>query len=185
MAADILSEAEEKMRRVIDNLRKELSSIRTGRASPALVERIHVDYYGAPTPLNQLANVSTPEPRLLVIQPWERSLIPAIEKAILKSDLGLTPTNDGRLIRLAIPQLTEERRRDLVKVVRRRVEEGRVAIRNVRREAHDDLRELERRKLISEDESKRAQERLQKITDAMIAEVDQAGQKKEEEILEV
>jgi ribosome recycling factor len=185
VAADILSEAEEKMRRVIDNLRKELSSIRTGRASPALVERIHVDYYGAPTPLNQLANVSTPEPRLLVIQPWERSLIPAIEKAILKSDLGLTPTNDGRLIRLAIPQLTEERRRDLVKVVRRRVEEGRVAIRNVRREAHDDLRELERRKLISEDESKRAQERLQKITDAMIAEVDQAGQKKEEEILEV
>jgi len=185
VAADILSEAEEKMRRVIDNLRKELSSIRTGRASPALVERIHVDYYGAPTPLNQLANVSTPEPRLLVIQPWERSLIPAIEKAILKSDLGLTPTNDGRLIRLAIPQLTEERRRDLVKVVRRRVEEGRVAIRNVRREAHDDLRELERRKLISEDESKRAQERLQKSTDAMIAEVDQAGQKKEEEILEV
>lgn len=185
MAADILSEAEGKMRRAIDNLRKELSGIRTGRASPALVDRIHVDYHGVPTPLNQLANVSTPEPRLLVIQPWERSLIPAIEKAILKSDLGLTPTNDGRLIRLAIPQLTEERRRDLVKVVRRRTEEGRVAIRNVRREAHDDLRGLEKEKLISEDESKRAQERLQKITDAMIAEVDQAGQKKEEEILEV
>ena len=185
MAADILSDAEAKMHRAIDNLKKELASIRTGRASPVLVDRIHVDYYGTPTPLNQLANVSTPEPRLLVIQPWERTQIPAIEKAILKSDLGLTPTNDGRLIRLVIPQLTEERRRDLVKVVKKRAEEGRVAIRNVRREAHDDLRELEKEKLISEDEGKRAVERLQKVTDAQIVEVEQVAQKKEEEILEV
>ncbi len=185
MAADILSDAEAKMHRAIDNLRKELAGIRTGRASPALVDRLTVEYYGVPTPLNQLANVSAPEARLLVIQPWERNMIPAIEKAILKSDLGLTPTNDGRLIRLAIPQLTEERRRELTKVVRRRAEESRVAIRNVRREAHDDLRELEKEKLISEDDAKRALERLQKITDAMIVEVDQTAQKKEEEILEV
>ena len=185
MVADILTEAEAKMRRAVDSLRKELSGIRTGRASTALVDRLQVDYYGVPTPLNQLANVSAPEPRLLVIQPWERGLIPAIEKAILKSDLGLTPANDGRLIRLAIPQLTEERRRELVKVVRRRIEEGRVAVRNIRREAHDDLRHLEKEKLISEDELRRSHDRLQKITDAMIAEVDQTGQKKEEEILEV
>jgi ribosome recycling factor len=185
VAADILSEAENKMHHAIDNLRKELAGIRTGRAAPGLVDRVQVDYYGAPTPLNQLANVSAPEPRMLVIQPWERNMIPAIEKAILKSDLGLTPSNDGRLIRLINPQLTEERRRDLVKVVRRRVEEGRVAVRNVRREAHDDLRDMEKEKLISEDDAKRAQERLQKVTDAMIAEVDQTGQKKEEEILEV
>lgn len=180
-----MTEAEAKMRRAVDSLRKELSGIRTGRASTALVDRLQVDYYGVPTPLNQLANVSAPEPRLLVIQPWERGLIPAIEKAILKSDLGLTPANDGRLIRLAIPQLTEERRRELVKVVRRRIEEGRVAVRNIRREAHDDLRHLEKEKLISEDELRRSHDRLQKITDAMIAEVDQTGQKKEEEILEV
>lgn len=185
MVADILSEAEAKMARAIESLRRDLAGIRTGRASPALVERIQVDYYGVPTPLNQLANVSAPEPRLLVIQPWEKNQIPAIQKAIMKSDLGLTPSNDGRVIRLVIPQLTEERRRDLVKVVRRRVEEGRVAVRNVRRETHDDVRDLEKEKLISEDEAKRAQERLQRMTDSMIVEVDQTGQKKEEEILEV
>lgn len=185
MVADILSEAEGKMHRAIESLRKDLSGIRTGRANPGLVDRIHVDYYGVPTQLNQLANVSAPEPRLLVIQPWEPNQIPAIQKAILKSDLGLTPSNDGRVIRLVIPQLTEERRRDLVKIVRRRVEEGRVAIRNIRRETHDDIRDLEKEKLVSEDEAKRAQERLQKMTDAMIIEVDLTGQKKEEEILEV
>jgi ribosome recycling factor len=135
--------------------------------------------------LNQIANVSAPEPRMLAIQPWENKQIPAIEKAILKSDLGLTPSNDGRIIRLVMPQLTKERRQDLGKMVKRRVEEGRGAIRNIRREAHDDVRDLEKEKLISEDDAKRAQERLQKLTDAMIIEVEQVGQKKEEEILEV
>ena len=185
MAADIMSDAENRMQRAIENLRKELGGIRTGRASPGLVDRLQVEYYGTPTALNQIANVSTPEPRLLVIQPFERNLISTIEKAILKSDLGLNPTNDGRVIRLQIPQLTAERRRDLVKVVKKRVEEGKVAIRNVRRDAHDHLRALEREKSISEEESKRQQERLQKITDRMIVEVDQTGAKKEEEILEV
>jgi ribosome recycling factor len=187
VAADILSEAEGKMQRAIENLKRELGSIRTGRASPGLVDRLQVEYYGTPTALNQIANVTTPEPRLLVIQPFERSIIPTIEKAILKSDLGLNPTNDGRVIRLQIPQLTQERRKDLVKVVKKRVEEGKVAIRNVRRDAHDHIRALEHDKenKISEEDSKRFQERLQKLTDRMIVEVDQTGQKKEEEILEV
>jgi ribosome recycling factor len=185
MATDILSDAEGRMHRTIDSLKKDLSGVRTGRASPALVDRLIVEYYGTPTPLNQIANVSAPEPRMLAIQPWENKQIPAIEKAILKSDLGLTPSNDGRIIRLVMPQLTKERRQDLVKMVKRRVEEGRVAIRNIRREAHDDVRDLEKEKLISEDDAKRAQERLQKLTDAMIIEVEQVGQKKEEEILEV
>jgi ribosome recycling factor len=185
VAADILSEADGKMQRAIENLRRELASIRTGRASPGLVDRLQVEYYGTPTALNQIANVSTPEPRLLVIQPFERNIIPTIEKAILKSDLGLTPSNDGRVIRLQIPQLTAERRKDLVKVVKKRVEEGKVAIRNVRRDAHEHIRTLEHEKQISEEDSKRFQERLQKLTDRMVVEVDQTGQKKEEEILEV
>lgn len=185
MATDILSDAESRMKGAVESLKKDLAGIRTGRASPALVDRLTVEYYGNPTPLNQIANVSAPEPRLLVIQPWEKSSIGPIEKAILKSDLGLTPSNDGRLIRLAIPQLTKERRQDLVKFVKKRVEEGRVAVRNVRREGHDGLRAREKDKSLSEDEAKRLQERLQKLTDAMIAELEQVGQKKEEEILEV
>ncbi|MBI2939673.1 MAG: ribosome recycling factor [Chloroflexi bacterium] len=185
MVTDMLTEAEEKMRKACEALSRELAGLRTGRASPALVERLHVDFYGVSTPLNQLSNISTPEPRLLVIQPWDKSAISAIEKAIMKSDLGLMPTSDGRVIRLAIPTLTEERRRDLVKLVRRRVEEGRVNVRNVRREALEDLKQFEREKLISEDEFHRGQEQLQKLTTAMIEEVDRIGQKKEEEILEV
>jgi ribosome recycling factor len=188
VAADILSDAEIKMQRAIENLRRELAGIRTGRASPGLVDRLQVEYYGAPTALNQIANVTTPEPRLLVIQPFERNIIPTIEKAILKSDLGLTPTNDGRVIRLQIPQLTAERRKDLVKIVKKRVEESKVAVRNIRRDAHDHIRALEHEKTegkISEEDSKRYQERLQKLTDRMVVEVDQVGQKKEEEILEV
>jgi ribosome recycling factor len=185
VADDILSESESKMQRAIENLRRELAGIRTGRASPGLVDRLQVEYYGTPTLLHQIANVSTPEPRLLVIQPFERNIIPTIEKAILKSDLGLTPSNDGRVIRLQIPQLTQERRRDLVKMVKKRIEEGKVAVRNVRRDAHDHLRALEHDKQISEEDSKRYQERLQKLTDRMIVEVDQTGLKKEEEILEV
>ena len=185
MATDVLSEAEDKMKKAVEVLTKDLASIRTGRASTALVDRLQVEYYGTPTPLNQLASVSVPEPRLLVIQPWDKTALSAIEKAILKSDLGLTPTNDGNVIRLAIPPLTEERRRDLVKLVRRRIEEGRIAVRNVRREAHEDLRDLEKEKLISEDEFRRSNDRLQKLTDAMIEQVEKVGQKKEEEVLEV
>jgi ribosome recycling factor len=144
-----------------------------------------VDYYGTPTPVPQLAAVSTPEPRLLVIQPWDRTVLGPIEKAILKSDLGLTPTNDGKLIRLAIPTLTEERRKDLVKMIRRRLEESRVAIRNCRRDAVDELKKLEKDKKISEDESRRGQDKVQKETDRLIAEVDRLGQRKEQEVLEV
>lgn len=185
MIADVLSDAESKMQKAVEVLSKDLAGVRTGRASPSLVDRLSVEYYGTATPLNQLANVAVPEPRLLVIQPWDKTALAAIEKAILKSDLGLTPSSDGKVIRLAIPPLTEERRRDLVKISRRRVEEARVAVRNVRREAHDDLRDLEKEKLISEDEFRRANEQLQKLTDAMIDQVDQVGQKKEAEILEV
>jgi ribosome recycling factor len=173
------------MRHAEDALTHELAAIRTGRASPALLDRIRVDYYGTPTPVPQLAAVSTPEPRLLVIQPWDRTVLGPIEKAILKSDLGLTPTNDGKLIRLAIPSLTEERRKDLVKMIRRRLEESRVAIRNCRRDAVDELKKLEREKKISEDESRRGQERLQKETDRLVGEVDRLGQRKEQEVLEV
>lgn len=182
---EAIAEAENKMTKAIEVLKKDLAGIRTGRASPALVDRLTVEYYGVPTPLNQLANVSAPEPQLLVIQPWDKSMIAPIEKAILKSELGLTPTNDGRVIRLAIPRLSEERRRELVKVVRRRAEEGKVAIRNCRREAVEDLKELEKEKLISEDEMKRGQERIQKVTDHFIEEVDRIAANKEKEILEV
>ena len=185
MVADLMSECEGKMQRAIESLKRDLAGIRTGRANPALVDKLHIEYYGVPTPLNQIASVSVPESRLIVIQPYERTMLGAIEKAIQKSDLGLTPSNDGRVIRLVIPQLTEERRRDLVKLSRKRVEEGRVAVRNVRRETHDDLREYEKEKLISEDEGKRGLERLQRMTDAMIIEVDRVGAKKEEEIMEV
>jgi ribosome recycling factor len=180
-----MSECEGKMQRAIESLKRDLAGIRTGRANPALVDKLHIEYYGVPTPLNQIASVSVPESRLIVIQPYERTMLGAIEKAIQKSDLGLTPSNDGRVIRLVIPQLTEERRRDLVKLSRKRVEEGRVAVRNVRRETHDDLRDYEKEKLISEDEGKRGLERLQRMTDAMIIEVDRVGAKKEEEIMEV
>lgn len=185
MIEDVLKEAESKMQKAVEVLRRDLAGLRTGRASPALVERLQVEYYGTPTPLNQLANISVPEPRLLVIQPWDKAALAHIEKAILKSDLGLTPVNDGRVVRLAIPQLTEERRRDLVRVSRKKVEEGRVAVRNCRRDAHEHLKELQKEKLISEDESKRSQERLQRITNAYVEDVDSLGEKKEQEILEV
>jgi ribosome recycling factor len=183
--ADVLRRCEECMRHAEDGLNHELAAIRTGRASPALLDHIRVDYYGSPTPVPQLAAVSTPEPRLIVIQPWDRSVMGAVEKAILKSDLGITPTNDGKVIRLAIPPLTEERRKDLVKMLHRRVEEGRVAVRNCRRDALEQIKKLERDKKISEDESRRGQERLQKHTDAVMAEIDRVGQRKEQEVLEV
>ncbi|MBI2955114.1 MAG: ribosome recycling factor [Chloroflexi bacterium] len=185
MVEDALTEAENKMNKAIDVLKRELAAIRTGRASTGLVERVHVEYYGAQTPLNQLASISVPEPRLLIIQPWDKNMIGPIEKAIMKSDIGITPTNDGKTIRLVIPQLSEERRKELVKVARKRVEEAKVAIRNDRRQIVDDLKEMEKEKLITEDELKRAQERLQKLTDKYTEQSEQVGAAKEKEILEV
>jgi ribosome recycling factor len=182
---ETLADAEERMGKAVDALRRELATVRTGRASPGLVDHLRVDYFGTPTPLKQLASIAIPEARMITIQPWDKSSLGLIEKAIQKSDLGLNPTNDGQIIRLIIPQLTEERRRDLVKVVHRKVEDGRVAIRNVRRDAHEMLRELLREKELSEDEERRAQEQLQKVTDRFIAEAEKVGQQKEHELLEV
>jgi ribosome recycling factor len=172
------------MKKSIEVLRHELASIRTGRASPSLLDRVMVDYFGAPTPVNSLATVSAPEPRLITIQPWDRQTIGPIEKAILKSDLGLNPTNDGTLIRLSIPQLNDERRRDLVRLMQRRLEETRVAIRNCRRDALEELRREEKEKEISEDELKRGQDRLQKLTDQFVGQVEEIGRAKEREIME-
>jgi ribosome recycling factor len=185
MINDVLREAEGKMKKSVESLRHHLATIRTGRASPALVEHMPVDAYGSSMPLNQLAGINVPEARLIVIQPYDASTMKAIEKAIQNSELGINPTNDGRVIRLVIPQLTEERRRDLTKLVRNRVEESKVALRNLRREALDDLRELEREKLISEDDQRRAQDRLQELTDRYARDLDQIGATKEAEVMEV
>src|SRR5262249_44994327 len=176
---DVNQSAQDRMQKSIDVLKHELASIRTGRASPSLLDRLVVDYFGSPTPVNALATISAPEPRLLTIQPWDRQALGAIEKAIPKSDLGLNPTNDGTVIRLAIPQLNDERRKDLVKQVQRRLEESRVAIRNLRRDALESLRKEEKEKTISEDDLKRGQERLQKLTDQFVAQVDEIGKNKE------
>ncbi len=185
MIDETYQSAERKMKRAVEALQHDLATVRTGRASPALLERIQVDYYGAPTPLNAVATINVPEPRLLVIQPWDKKMLPAIEKAIQKSDLGLTPNSDGSVVRLVIPPLNEERRRELVKQVHKRVEDARVAVRNCRREALEELRKAERERHLSEDEVKRAQERLQKLTDSFIAQVDEVGRRKENEVMEV
>jgi ribosome recycling factor len=185
MISDVLNTAEDKMKKTIDVLRKDLASMRAGRANPAMLEKITVEYYGTPTPINQLANVSVPEPRVLIIQPWDKSSIKDIEKAIMKSDLGLTPSNDGNVIRLSIPQLTAERRAEIVKTVKKKAEEARVAVRNIRRELIDDIKELEKAKTASEDESKKGQEKAQKLTDKYIKEIDEVLEKKEKEVMEV
>ncbi len=185
MIDEVLLAANTKMGKTIEALRKELASIRTGRATPALVDDIKVDYYGTPTPLKQIATVSVPEARLLLIQPWDSSMLSSIKKAILKSDLGLNPTSDQDVIRLAIPQLSEERRKELVRAVHKRAEDGRVALRNIRRDALEEIRKLEREKEISQDEQKRAQERLQEITDSFIATVGKVTEDKEAELLEI
>jgi len=182
---EVYLEAEEKMKKAVSAFQRELSTLRAGRASPALVDKIEVDYYGIPTPLNQIASISAPESRLLVIQPWDKNVISNIEKAILKSDLGLNPNNDGNVIRLSFPQLTEERRKELVKFVRKKAEEGKVAVRNIRREANDSLKSMEKKGDISEDDSRRFQDEIQKLTDKYIEEVDEVLQNKEKEILEV
>ncbi len=185
MIIDVLRTAEQKMKKTIEALRIELASIRTGRAAPALVEHLRVEYAGVPTALNQIAGISAPEARLLVIQPWDRSCVHDIEKAILKSDLGLTPVSDGTLIRINIPPLTEERRQDLMKVVRKRVEEKKIALRNLRRDAVEDLKKLEKNKEISQDELKRALDQLQKLTDSCTVNTEQVGRDKEAELAEV
>jgi ribosome recycling factor len=180
-----LKDAEQKMRRAIEHLHEDLSGVRTGRASPAVLSRVMVDYYGTHVPLNQLASFSVPEPRTLLVQPFDRNAMTAMEKAIQASDLGITPSNDGTVIRLAFPQLTEERRKDLIKVVRDRGEEGRVAVRNVRRHHKEELEKLEHGHTISEDDLKRAERELQKLTDRFVVEVDEALDHKEKELMEV
>jgi ribosome recycling factor len=182
---ETIKEAETRMKGALQTLEADLSGIRTGRATPALVERLQVEYYEMPTPLLQLANISVPEPRQLLIRPFDPTNLKAIEKAIMASDLGLTPMNDGKVIRLNLPTLTEERRKDLVKIVHTRLEETRIAMRNVRRDLIKDLKEFEKEKLISEDDLDTAEEELQKLTDKMIEEVDATGERKEKEILEV
>jgi ribosome recycling factor len=184
MIKDILADARERMEKTIDALQNDLRAIRTGRASPALVERLMVEYYGVPTPLIQLAGVTVPEPRMLIIRPWDRNTVGIIEKAILKSDLGLTPNNDGQAIRLVIPQLTEERRRELNKQVARRVEEARVSARNIRRDAVEMLRDAEKEKMIDEDDLHKGQEQVQELTDKYIKQIEEIGKAKEAEILE-
>ncbi len=184
MVKEVLTDADERMKKTVESFHSDLRTIRTGRASPALLEKIQVEYYGMPTPLIQLAGTTAPEPRLLVIRPFDRNTIGAIEKALLKSDLGLTPTNDGQVIRLAVPPLTEERRRDLVKMVAKRTEEARVSIRNIRRDANDMLHDLEKEKMIDEDELKDGRDESQKLTDHSIKKVDEIGKAKEAEILE-
>ncbi len=184
MATDALQNIEGKMRACVSGLRQDLSTLRTGRASPALVEHLKVDYAGVPTPLNQIAGISVPEANLIVIQPWDKGSVRSIEKAIMTSDLGLNPSSDGNVIRIAIPPLSEERRQDLIKVVRKRVEERKVVVRNLRHEVVNELRNLEKEKEISQDEHKRALGQLQKLTDAFIAEIDQAGKSKEMELRE-
>ncbi len=185
MVKDALAEAEIRMKGAVRALEEDLTTIRTGRASPALVEKLPVIYYGNPTPLMQLATISAPEPRLLTIRPFDPASLKDIERAILTSDLGLTPNNDGKMIRLNIPPLTEERRHDLVKVVRGRTEEARIAVRNVRRDVQNDLRDFEREKLISEDGLRRGEEDLQKLTDRLVEEINEVGTRKETEVLEV
>ena len=185
MADDIFSDTERRMQKAIEALRHDLAVVRTGRASAALLERIQIDYYGVPTPINQVATITVPDARMLIIQPWDRKLLTDIEKAIQRSDLGINPNNDGQVIRLNIPPLNEERRREMVKTVHKKLDEHKVAIRNVRRDCQEKLRDREKKKEISEDELKRSTERLQKLTDRFIDEMDRVGKTKELEILEV
>lgn len=185
MVKDALREAEDRMKGAVRSLDDTLGTIRTGRASPTLVEKLLVDYYDTPTPLMQLATISAPEPRLLTIKPFDATAIKNIEKAILASDLGLNPSNDGKLIRLAIPPLNEERRKELIKVVHHRLEDARVAVRNVRRDVHNDLRDFEKEKLISEDDLRHGEAELQKLTDKYVEQIEVLGRKKEEEIKQI
>jgi ribosome recycling factor len=185
MTAEIKKQAETKMDKAIQVLKKDLATIRAGRANPALLDKIVVEYYGADTPLNQVANISTPDPRSLIVQPWDPSILADVERAIINSDLGLTPNNDGKVIRITIPMLTEERRNELIKVVKKTGEESKVAIRNIRREANDELKKRNKEGEITEDETRRGQDEIQKMTDRFVKQVDQVISQKEKEMLEI
>ncbi len=185
MINETLADADSRMAKSLEALHRDLNTIRTGRASPALLDRVTVEYYGTPTPLNQMSNISAPEARLLVIQPWDKGVIPDIERAMQKSDIGITPSNDGVVIRLAIPQLTEDRRKQLVKQVHGQVEDAKVAIRNVRRDSMSDVREMMTSKMISEDDERRAEQRLDELTKKFVDEAEKIGKAKEHEVLEV
>ncbi|HKL49050.1 MAG TPA: ribosome recycling factor [Desulfuromonadales bacterium] len=185
MNEEVISTARQGMNKAIDALKKDLSRVRTGRASTAILDEVVVDYYGTPTPLNQVGTLSVPEPRLITIQPWEKNMIPQIEKAILKSDLGLTPNSDGQVVRISFPPLTEERRREMVKLARRLGEDAKIAIRNVRREANETLKKLEKEKEISEDDLKRGEKDVQDLTDSFVQKVDDTIDKKEKEVMEI
>jgi ribosome recycling factor len=181
----VLADVDQKMDRAIDALKRELSTLRTGRATPSLIESISVDYYGVPTPLNQLASISAPDARAIMVQPWDKAAMKEIEKSLLKSDMGFNPSNDGNNITVPVPPLNTERRQDLVKVLKRKIEDGKVSIRNVRRDGQDRLRKMEKDKDISQDQSRRAQDQLQKATDGHTQTVDQVGAAKEAEIMQV
>jgi len=185
MVTSPIQDAESRMLKTVESLKREMDAVRTGRASPALVEGLVIDYYGASTPLNQLATISAPEPRLLVLQPWDRQAVSAIERAVLKSGLGLNPATDGTVIRLPIPQPTEERRRDLVKVAKKHAEGARISVRNIRRDVLEKLRAMERSKELSQDDNRRLQDQLQKVTDVSISRIDTLVQAKEAEVMEV
>lgn len=185
MVENIIKDAEERMKKCVSETKNAFNSLRTGRATPALLDKVQVDYYGTLTPVNQLANITVPEARLILIQPWDKSVLTEIEKAIMKSDLGINPASDGEVIRLTIPPLTEERRIELVKLVKKKAEDGRVAIRNVRREANDDIKSTQKEGLISEDELKKAQDRVQKLTDRYIKEVEGLLAEKEKDIMQI
>ncbi|HUP27649.1 MAG TPA: ribosome recycling factor [Chloroflexia bacterium] len=185
MTDDVMKDTEDRMKKAIEALKRDLLSIRTGRATPALIDRMPIEYYGTPTPLNQLATVTAPEARLLMVQPWDKGSLAIIEKALQKTDMGFNPSNDGRVIRIPIPPLTEDRRRDMVKQVKHKVEEGRVSIRNIRRDALHDLKEMETEKMISEDDHKRAAEKVEEIVHKYIREAEHVGDAKEAEVMEV
>ncbi|AAM24628.1 ribosome recycling factor [Caldanaerobacter subterraneus subsp. tengcongensis MB4] len=183
--SDYLKDSEERMKKTLNVLKSELAAIRAGRANPALLDRITVNYYGTPTPLNRLATITAPEPRVLVVQPWDVSQIGEIEKAIQKSDLGINPVSDGKVLRLVLPELTEERRKELVKLVHKKAEEARIAVRQIRRDANDLVKKMEKDGEISEDERKRREEEIQKLTDKYIKEIDKMVEAKEKEIMEI
>ncbi len=185
MVKDVVGRTRAGMEKAIDALKKDFAKVRTGRASAALLDDIRIDYFGTPTPLNQVGTLAVPEPRLITIQPWEKKLIPEIEKAILKSDLGLNPANDGQLVRIAIPSLTEERRRDMVKLTKRMGEEAKIAIRNARREANESLKKMGKSKEISEDEMKHGEKEIQDLTDLYVKKIDEVVAVKEKEVMEI
>lgn len=185
MYKDLLTKSEETMKKSIGFLKEELATIRAGKANPKLVDKIQVSYYGTMTPINQMANISVPEPRSIIIQPWDSNLVKEIEKAILASDLGINPSNDGKLIRLVIPPLTEERRKDLIKLVKKEVENAKIAVRNIRRDANEEFKKLEKNSEITKDDHKKAEEEMQKLTDKYIKLADDIYKEKEKEILEV